>query len=165
MRYSTAVPEKRMRNGISAGVSGLLPRLRSRILGFACLAIFMIAPLSVAQAVPIQLTFTASGFGIGAPDDSIPGTILWDAASVSSTINSLTSISLTISGHFYTLGEISFASPFSGNLDVIGGTIGGLAGLNNNTDDVSVLVNPSDFARSPVVPGAPMGAPPASIRP
>jgi hypothetical protein len=60
---------------------------------------------------------------------------------VSSTINSLTSISLTISGHSYTRGEISYASPFSGSLDLIGGTIGGIAGLGNNTDDFLVAWN------------------------
>lgn len=60
--------------------------------------------------------------GVPAPTDPVVGSIVYDAASITSNINSLTSVNLTIAGHTYTVGELSFAnsSPPSSPLAVIG---------------------------------------------
>jgi hypothetical protein len=65
-----------------------------------------------AYAIPITVSFQATGFtGVGVPPaDPVVGSIVYDAASTTSTINSLTSINLTIAGHTYTVSELDFAS-------------------------------------------------------
>ena len=103
---------------------------------------------SAAHAIPITVSFTASGFGPGAPTDPVSGTIVYDAASVTGNINSLTSVSLSIGGHAYTLAEVGFLSPF-GTLQVIGGTINGALTVAPGTNDfrltwtMSTLLHPS----------------------
>jgi PEP-CTERM motif len=91
------------------------------ILG-ALILLFLVA--GTAHAIPITMQFTAgefSAFGGNdpAPTDPVSGTIVWDAASPTSTINSLTSISMTIDGHSYSVGELAFHSYPSE--EVIGG--------------------------------------------
>ena len=65
-----------------------------------------------AYAIPITVSFQATGFtGVGVPPaDPVVGSIVYDAASTTSPINSLTSINLTIAGHTYTVSELDFAS-------------------------------------------------------
>ena len=60
------------------------------------------------------------------------GEITWLAASPTATIDSLVSISLTISGHTYTLEEIGFVSPISECCELIGAM--GDFGLPNSQD-------------------------------
>jgi hypothetical protein len=86
------------------------------------------------------MQFTVSGFGSGAPTDPVTGQIVWDAASATSTINSLSSITMTIGGHAYTLGEIGFHSPFGGDIDIIFGTLNG-DGIASHTDDFWIRWN------------------------
>jgi len=87
-----------------------------------------------AWAIPVTVSFEATGFGAGAPTDPVIGTIVYDAASTTSNINSLTSISLTIGSHAYTVGEVGFVSPF-GTSQVIGALTGGVTGLSLGSDD------------------------------
>ena len=102
------------------------------------LAAFSLLVTSGAHAMPITLSFTASNFvpSLGSnppPVDPVSGTIVWDAASVNSPINSLTSISLVIDGHTYSLGEIGFVN-FT-NVAFIGGLVSGINSVVPATDD------------------------------
>ncbi len=96
-----------------------------------------------AAAVPVTLTFTASGFdpsnGNDAPNNPVSGKIVWEAASATSAIQSLTSIELSLDGHVYTVAELSFISPLPGLGDMIGGSIGDANGTSDLTDDFGIL--------------------------
>lgn len=118
----------------------------------------LLAPLSLllafagpASAIPITMEFTVSGFvgqtsGTPAPTDPVSGTIVWEAASASADIDSLTSISLVINGHPYTLGETGFLS--SEGSSTIAGTNNTVFGLVNGTNDFSIA-----FSQSTGTPG------------
>jgi hypothetical protein len=96
------------------------------------------------------MQFTASGFGSGAPTDPVTGTIVWDAASTTSAITSLSSIDLTIDGHAFSLGETGFTT--SGAVRAIGGTVNGVGVLSSTLPFDFVIVwfggslLPSSFA-------------------
>lgn len=96
--------------------------------------ILLFALVGPASAVPITLQFTASGFPTGAPTDPVTGTIVYEAASVTADIESLTSIDLVIDGHSYLVGETVFQSPFGAGYSIIGGapTASGLQGGTND---------------------------------
>lgn len=91
-----------------------------------------------AQATPILVSFEASsivaiaGPIIPAPQVTVSGSILYDAASATSDIGSLLAISLTIDGHVYTVGELAFDS--STNTQGIGGAANGVNGLGAGPD-------------------------------
>jgi len=98
--------------------------------------------------MPILVSFTVAGFGVGAPQDPISGSIAYDAATATSNINSLTSINLTIAGHVYTVGEIGFIS--TGFFQEIGGTVNTVSGLSAFADDFflgwnEATLTPFDF--------------------
>jgi len=104
-----------------------------------------------ASAIPVTMQFTVSGFvgqtsGTTAPTDPVTGTIVWEAASATAVIDSLTSIDLVINGVNYTKNETGFSS--SGGSSTIGGTINGVSGLHNNTDDFFI-----NFSQSNGLPG------------
>ena len=84
-----------------------------------------------AQAIPITVHFAAA---FPAPTNPVTGTFVYDAASTTANINSLTSIDLTIEGHTYSLSEVGFvtgldisSSPFNPP-SVLGQNIGGTTG-------------------------------------
>jgi hypothetical protein len=77
-------------------------------------------PLTPAFAIQVTLSFTASGFGAGAPTDPVTGSFTYDAPSITSNPTLLTAVNLTIDGHAYTLPEVGVAT------DLIGGVIGGV---------------------------------------
>lgn len=92
-----------------------------------------------AKAVLVTASFTATGFaplggGVAPPADPVSGSFTYNAASLGATIDSLVSISLTIDGHVYTLADTAFASPFSGNLDIVYGSLNGLAVSSGSND-------------------------------
>jgi hypothetical protein len=107
-----------------------------------------------AQAIPIEVEFTAKGFSdippASPPTDPVTGTILYEAASTTANIDSLTSINLTIDGHVYALSEVGYISPF-GPYQVIGGKLSGVDGIGSGTNDFWIVwyqdtLNPVDFA-------------------
>jgi hypothetical protein len=102
------------------------------------LAVFLLSasPLTPAFAIPIEVSFTASGFGAGAPTDPVTGSVVYDAASTTSVIDSLTSIDLTIAGHTYSLAEVGFAGS-----NLIGGLINGVGTVVASTNDFFLLWN------------------------
>ena len=84
------------------------------------ISLLSVSPLTPAGAIPITVSFTAASFieleeAVAAPMDPVTGSIVYDAASTTSNINSLTSINLTITGHTYLLSEVGFISPFGSN--------------------------------------------------
>jgi hypothetical protein len=92
-----------------------------------------------ASAVPYTLQFTFSGFGAGAPADPVSGTLVFDKSATDFSINSLTSIDLTIAGHTYGLGEIGTWNYIN---DVyLGGVIDGVNTVAFGTDDFALRWN------------------------
>ncbi len=91
----------------------------------ALVATGLMAVPTMALAIPVTMNFEISDFdsatGINAPTPTVIGQIVWDGASATSPIGSLTSISLTISGYTYLLSDIGADSPWFGPLDIIGG--------------------------------------------
>jgi MYXO-CTERM domain-containing protein len=99
---------------------------------------------SSAHAIPITLEFTvtdipASLAGVDAPTNPASGVIVYEAAAVGATIDSLISISLDVGNHSFTLADTSFQSPFGiGSADAIYGTLNG-TGVTTATSDFFLL--------------------------
>jgi hypothetical protein len=82
------------------------------------LALLAFASIAAAQEVTVTMQFTAANFAgaayiLGqppglAPTDPVSGTIVWQAASANAPIQSFDSINLTIAGHSYSAGEITY---------------------------------------------------------
>ena len=102
------------------------------------------SPLS-ARAATIQLEFSALGF-TSAPQDPVSGTIVYEAPSLTEDISSLTSISLTIDGLAYGIGEISFAN-LSPNSQYIGASLSGPTGVQSQTKDSRLGFDPKEDLR------------------
>lgn len=102
-----------------------------------------------ATAVPITLQFTATGFGSTAPTDPVTGTFVYEAASSTSNIDSLTSVSLTIDGYVYKLGEIDFTNDSFGTTGwtIIGATTFGIPSLASGTNDFVLAFYPNDLGK------------------
>ena len=113
--------------------------VRLSILVFSWI-LFSFFGLKPAYASPILVSFTYSGFGAGAPQDPISGSIIYDAASTTSKMNSLTSISLTIAGHAFSVAEVGFLNQTSFGNDsiLIGGLLNGVNGLRAASNDFIV---------------------------
>lgn len=123
-----------------------------RLVRFILAIMFLIlGTSSVARAIPITVEFTATDFpptfsGIESPIDSISGVIVYEATAVGLPILSLTSVSLTIGTHDYTVGELDFIS-HPGNIstsDLIGGSLGGATGVSVFTHDFSLQYDRCD---------------------
>jgi len=105
------------------------------------------------SAIPIVMNFTVEGFDSTAPEDSIAGTISWDADSATSTIKSLTSINLTINDHTYDLPELAYLNAMSGSIPIayIGGSAGsswgvrGISGTASSLGVSSITQGTNDF--------------------
>jgi hypothetical protein len=118
------------------------------------ISLLSVCPLTPAGAIPITVSFTAVSFieleeASAAPMDPVTGSIVYDAASTTSNINSLTSINLTITGHTYLLSEVGFISPF-GSDQLIGGLLNTVPRIDVFTNDFSMRWNettlvPFDF--------------------
>jgi len=109
--------------------------MTSRRLTPGTLAVLLALVAGSASALPITASFSVTGFPAGAPADPVSGTIVWEADSPTAPIQSLTSISLTIDGHAYSLAEVGFLSPFFGTTDLIAGNVSNLLTLWVGTDD------------------------------
>ena len=108
------------------------------------ISLLSVCPLTPAGAIPITVSFTAASFieleeAVAAPMDPVTGSIVYDAASTTSNINSLTSINLTIAGHTYLLSEVGFTSPFGINQSIFGLLNG--AFIFNGTNDFDIRWN------------------------
>ena len=97
------------------------------------LVLLFVGRISPARAIPITVSFDVAGFGAGAPTDPVIGSITYDAASTTSNINSVTSVSLTIAGHVYTVGELGFQPD-----NLIGGLLNGTGVVLGGTNDFSM---------------------------
>lgn len=84
------------------------------------LSLLLLLPLT-AQAISIKADFTASQYDF--PSD-ISGSFVYEAASLSSPIDSLLSIDLTIEGDTYSLSDIGFTLRGS-DLMIVGGILNG----------------------------------------
>ena len=106
-----------------------------------------------ALAIPITVNFTAKNFtNIGdfinqAPTDPVSGTIVYDAASTTANIISLSSITLAIDGHSYALGDIDYLTNYLGTQQLIGGSVGGVISLVSGSNDFGL-----DWGQSTLLP-------------
>jgi PEP-CTERM motif len=125
------------------------------------ISLLSVCPLTPAGAIQIRVSFTAVSFtefeeALPAPMDPVTGSIVYDAASTTSNINSLTSINLTIAGHTYQLSEVGFAP--LGSDQLIGGLSFGVGGISHHTDDFYIRWNqttliPFDFTYTTTATG------------
>lgn len=99
------------------------------------------------HAASITLEFTATNFlphtGSGtAPTDPVSGVIIYEAASVTSPVLSISSISLVIDGHSYSVSEVGFGPVLGGT--VIGANVNGATNINTTSaaDDFALFFNP-----------------------
>jgi hypothetical protein len=104
------------------------------------LILSLVCVMTPAHAIPVTVSFTASGFtseggGLPAPTDPVVGSIVYEAASITSNINSLTSVNLTIAGHTYTVDELNFANNSPPSFAVIGTPNGGVCCAATNGAD------------------------------
>jgi hypothetical protein len=97
--------------------------------------------IAPANAVTVELDFTASGYLPGAPNDPVIGVITYQANSLGANINSLSSISLTVGSHTYALSELGFQQDFVPGFAEIGGLINGLNTIHALTDDFFLIFN------------------------
>ncbi len=132
----------------------------SRVLGIVVYFCVMIGFIASAAAVPITVSFSAVGFtcfGPGSscntppPADPVVGSIVYDAISSTSDINSLLSIQLTIGSHNYAVNEVGFLDNHLFDQRIIGGLINGVSGISSGTDDFRLqwseaTLNPEDFS-------------------
>jgi hypothetical protein len=73
----------------------------------------------LAQAVPVQVDFTAN-FATG-PSPAVSGSFFYEAATLTGPVQSLTGVNLNVNGHAYTLAELGFLN-FSNSI-LIGGAV------------------------------------------
>jgi len=115
----------------------MLSRLKS-VLFAASLSAVTLTP---AFAIQVTLSFTASGFGAGAPIDPVAGSFTYDAPSITSDPTLLTAVNLTIGGHAYTLAEVGLGT--DGPLtDLIFGVVNG-EGVSFFTNDFILAWEPA----------------------
>lgn len=86
---------------------------KSYLLCTLCAMLLAAIPLRTVHAIPIHLEFIVSNFelstdGSAAPQDIVSGSILYDALSTTSTIDSLAAIDLTIGTHTYSTDEVGY---------------------------------------------------------
>jgi hypothetical protein len=116
----------------------------SRVLGIVVFYCVMIGFIASAAAVPITVSFNAVGFTCFGPGsscntppsaDPVVGSIMYDAISTISDINSLVSVELTIGNHNYLVSEVGFLDNHLFDQRIIGGLISGVSGISSGTDD------------------------------
>ena len=100
---------------------------------FAVALFVLVGQIVPAQAITVELDFSASGFGSGAPNDPVSGVITYEATALNAPITSLLSISLTIGTHTYSLADVDFFNFTPAVL--IGGTLNGALAIQGGTDD------------------------------
>ena len=105
-----------------------------------------LVPLSLANANVIELDFNASdfvGFNFNSsppspsPVSSVSGKLTWNALSISSAIQQLLSVDLSVNGTSYTLNDIEFDD--WGFASLVGGKNFGASGSAFGTDDFQLL--------------------------
>ena len=120
---------------------------------FASIALVTLLTTNV-WALPFQVDFTATNFTViggstPAPYSLVSGSFGFEAASINSPIDSLTSVDLTIGGFGYDLGDIDATA--LGRSELVGGIGSGLSTMTSRTNDIWLLweintLAPSTFA-------------------
>ena len=133
---------------------------KSRLFDGVCFVLLTATPFGIAHAVTVQLDFEAAGFAFGpitgapAPVDPVSGSVLYEAASTVSSIDSLTAISLTIDTYTYSLDEVGFTTEGTSNpRQCIGGNVTAICNTGGASNDFRIrwdqdTLNPIDFAYS-----------------
>jgi hypothetical protein len=108
--------------------------IRVALLASAAIGVFLSFG-SAARAITVELDFSAN-FPAGSPDATLTGQFVYQAASVTSPVDSLTWVDLTIAGHTYTLAELGSKTLDQYNL--IGSTSAGLGRVTAGDDSFYV---------------------------
>jgi hypothetical protein len=113
------------------------------------IAVFSFFGATAAHANPFTVTFTATDFvplfpSSPTPDDLVSGSMTYQAASMNSPIDSLTGVSLTLSGHSYSLAEVGFLDLGLG-IEEIGGMVDGVNGSGSNENDFLMIWDTSSL--------------------
>jgi MYXO-CTERM domain-containing protein len=107
---------------------------------FAAICLFA---SSFAQAAPYRFDFSANKFtshhGYAVPQDSVSGSIVFNAASLGAAVDSISSVNLMINGHNYTADEIGSESWAAGY--IFGGIDNGPTGMLFASDDFWVYTD------------------------
>jgi hypothetical protein len=100
-----------------------------------------------------EVTRFGSLNGSPPPTDPVTGTIMWESTGIHDPIFSIDSINMTIGGHPYSIGEITYVPPGSYDYEaLIGGSASGPRTMNDRTDDFWIrwdqanTLLPYDFA-------------------
>jgi hypothetical protein len=109
------------------------------------LGLLSFATPNLAQAATYTINFSLSGLSFGASQDPVTGSFSYTAAAPAGPIQSLTDIDLTIDGHAYTLGEVSFLEPVFTDFTMIFGTLNGDE-VAQGTNDFYLIYNPLTLA-------------------
>jgi hypothetical protein len=100
-----------------------------------------------ARAGTFTMQFTASDFmnlagnGVAPPTDPLTGMITYEAVGISDPILSFDSVDLTIDGHSYSPSDFGFYMDNSSPNNQVGVLTGGVTGINNHTDDFTIVWN------------------------
>ena len=127
-------------------------------LSYLSAAVCLFAAITTsASAATFLMRFEVTNFGSlngnPPPTDPVTGTIMWESAGVHDPILSIDSINMTIAGHPYSIGEITYVPPSYYDYEaLIGGSVSVPRTMNDRTDDfwirwdqTSTLL-PYDFA-------------------
>jgi hypothetical protein len=118
-------------------------------------AVCLIAAITTSASAGTFLTrFEATNFGSQngnpPPTDPVTGTIMWESTGIHEPIVSIDSIDMTIAGHSYSIGEITYLSSANDWWVLVGGSPSG-DNMQDQTDDFWIRWNryallPYDFA-------------------
>jgi hypothetical protein len=112
------------------------------------LAAFLLVSPIAAKADLITLSFTVGDFtevvdGVpAAPTDPVTGTIVYEAADLVSSIESLLSIDLVVDGHSYGLDEVGSFSAVTSHFIGAGVTSSQILSVTSGTNDFLLSFNP-----------------------
>jgi len=124
-----------------------------RLKGLSVAAVFILLLIlpSPAHTLSFDLLFTISSFNPPATPDPLNASITFDAAAIDAPWDGITAIDLTFEGHTYTLGEVDYINYSSEPWTAVGGTINGVGGIFNNTNDFIYQYDRTTLQRHVVV--------------
>jgi hypothetical protein len=139
----------------SARVGNTANDSMKRNLSYLSAAVFLFAAITTSTSAGtfltrFEVTNLGSSNGNPPPTDPVTGTIMWESTGIHDPILSIDSIDMTIAGHPYSIGEITYLSSANDWWVLVGGSPSG-DNMQDQTDDFWIRWNrfallPYDFA-------------------